>query len=136
MSRPSSRQLVDDIVELAKITAPTFSEEARLLWLERRLDGLDGARRRDPVGNLIWTFGGGSPAVLVTAHVDTVFDSDVLLAVKRVDSRLCGPGVGDNAAAIATVIRVVEDLAADRELDGVAVAFTVGEEGLGNFRGA
>jgi acetylornithine deacetylase/succinyl-diaminopimelate desuccinylase-like protein len=140
MSNPhqasSSRELVDDIVELAKITAPTFSEEARLVWLERRLDRLAGTRRRDSVGNLIWTFGDGNPKVLVTAHVDTVFASDVPLAVTRVDSRLCGPGVGDNAAAIATVIRVVEDLAADGETDGVAVAFTIGEEGLGNLRGA
>ena len=41
MSRGSgTRELVDDIVELAEIPAPTFFEEARLAWLERRLDGL------------------------------------------------------------------------------------------------
>ena len=136
MSRSSTRELVDDIVELAEIPAPTFFEDARLAWLERRLDGLAGVRHRDTVGNLIWSFGSGSPRVLVTAHVDTVFASDVPLTVRRVDGRLVGPGVGDNAAAIATVIRVVDELAAAGEAAETAVAFTIGEEGLGNLRGA
>lgn len=136
MLRSSPRALVDDIVELATITAPTFAEEGRLVWLERRLEGYTGTRWRDSVGNLIWTIGDGSPAVLVTAHVDTVFERDVALSVTRVDSRLRGPGVGDNAAAIATVIKVVDDLAAAGDADGIAVAFTIGEEGLGNLRGA
>jgi acetylornithine deacetylase/succinyl-diaminopimelate desuccinylase-like protein len=74
--------------------------------------------------------------VLVTAHVDTVFPSDVELAVRRVDGALVGPGVGDNAAAIAIVVSVLEELAADGSAEGGAVAFTVGEEGLGNLRGA
>ena len=89
-------------------------------------------RRRDAVGNLIWSFGDGSPRVLVTAHVDTVFASDVPRR-SRNDGRLPAR-VGDNAAAIAMVIRVVEELAADgRPPEGVA--FTVAEEGLGNLRG-
>ncbi len=131
-----TRGLVDDIVEVAEISAPTFSEEARLAWVESRLAGLPGSRRRDTVGNLIWSFGNGRPEILLTAHLDTVFGEDVPLTVTRADSRLRGPGVGDNAAAIATVIGVVEDLAAGGEADGIAVAFTVGEEGLGNLRGA
>jgi len=132
----STRGLVDDIVEVAEIGAPTFFEEARVAWLESRLAGLPGSRRRDAVGNLIWSFGDGRPEILLTAHLDTVFAEDVPLAVTRVDSRLRGPGVGDNAAAIATVIRVVSDIAASGAADGLAVAFTVGEEGLGNLRGA
>jgi acetylornithine deacetylase/succinyl-diaminopimelate desuccinylase-like protein len=88
------------------------------------------------VGNLIWSFGDGSPEILLTAHLDTVFAEDVSLTVTQVDSCLRGPGVGDNAAAIATVIGVVGDLATSGEADGLAVAFTVGEEGLGNLRGA
>ena len=47
-----------------------------------------------------------------------------------------GPGVGDNAAAVVCALQVVEQLAHDRDLDGLAVAFTVGEEGLGNLIGA
>jgi acetylornithine deacetylase/succinyl-diaminopimelate desuccinylase-like protein len=136
VSASKARELVHDIVEVAEIGAPTFSEEARVAWVESRLAGLPGSRRRDAVGNLIWSFGDGPPQILLTAHLDTVFAEDVPLAVTRVDSRLRGPGVGDNAAAIATVIGVVGDLAASGAAGGLAVAFTVGEEGLGNLRGA
>jgi tripeptide aminopeptidase len=44
--------------------------------------------------------------------------------------------VGDNAAAIAVALNAVEGLLASTELAAGAVVFTVGEEGLGNLRGA
>lgn len=127
---------VDDIVALAEIPAPTFDEQARIEWIERRLAGARGDRRRDSVGNLLWTWGSGPPELLVTAHVDTVFAADVALAVRNDGHDLVGPGVGDNATAIAIAIHVVEELLARDELAPGAVAFTVAEEGLGNLRGA
>ena len=130
--------LVADIVALSEIPAPTFHERPRLDWLENRLSASPGSRDRDVAGNLIWRFADPRPRVVVTAHVDTVFAADIPLTVRHRDGRLIGPGVGDNAAAIATVIGVIEELTAEGsvELDGVAVAFTVGEEGLGNLHGA
>lgn len=68
--------------------------------------------------------------------MDTVFSSETQLTVRRRDGRLVGPGVGDNAAAVAVAIGVVERLLAARPLAAGAVAFTVCEEGLGNLRGA
>lgn len=51
------------------------------------------------------------------------------------DGRLVGPGIGDNALAVAVAANVVEELAP--RLDApFAVVFTVGEEGLGALRGA
>ena len=44
--------LIDDILELARIPAPTFDEAARIDWLERRLERAPGRRERDAVGNL------------------------------------------------------------------------------------
>jgi acetylornithine deacetylase/succinyl-diaminopimelate desuccinylase-like protein len=129
-------RLVDDIVEVAGIPAPTFSEDARIAWIERRIGGGPGSLRRDGVGNLIWTWGGGRPRLLLTAHVDTVFAAGTHLAIRRDGAVLDGPGVGDNAAAVAVAIHAVEALLATRELEAGAVAFTVCEEGLGNLRGA
>jgi tripeptide aminopeptidase len=129
-------RLVDDIVALAHIPAPTFGEEARIEWIERRLAGAPGHRRRDAVGNLLWTWGDGRPQLLLTAHVDTVFAAEVPLKVRRNGSELHGPGVGDNATAIATVVAVLEDLLARAPLAPGGVAFTVAEEGFGNLRGA
>lgn len=128
--------LVEDLVALAAIPAPTFAEEARIGWIERRLAGLPGRRFRDAAGNLIWSWGDGHPRLLVTAHVDTVFPAGTPLEVRRDRGRLRGPGVGDNAAAIAAVIGAAAGLLADGGLGDGAVAFTVGEEGLGDLRGA
>lgn len=125
---------VDELASFVRIPAPTGDEQARLAWLEQRLAGLPGTRRRDGAGNLIWGGSEATPALLVMAHVDTVFDESTPLVVKREDEQLVGPGVGDNAAAVMALIWVLERLPAFPP--GLVVAFTVGEEGLGNLRGA
>jgi acetylornithine deacetylase/succinyl-diaminopimelate desuccinylase-like protein len=68
------------------------------------------------------------------AHVDTVFHGLEVIDVVHSDGALVGPGVGDNAAAVMTVVWALSAL--DSVPAGLAVAFTVGEEGLGNLRGA
>jgi tripeptide aminopeptidase len=128
--------LNDDIVAIARTPAPTFSEEARLQWLERRLASAHGRRERDAAGNLVWSWGDGPPRVVVAAHVDTVFPAGTELDVREHDGHLVGPGVGDNAAAVAVAVHVVETLLEEGPVAPGAVAFTVGEEGLGNLRGA
>jgi acetylornithine deacetylase/succinyl-diaminopimelate desuccinylase-like protein len=55
--------------------------------------------------------------------------------VTRRDGWLCGPGIGDNAIAVATAA-VIERALADPGERPLAVVFTVGEEGLGGLRGA
>ncbi len=128
--------LVDEIVAIAGIPSPTFAESTRLDWIAHRLADSPGHQRRDSMGNVIWWWGDDRPAVLLTAHVDTVFPLSTTIAIARDGDRLVGPGVGDNAAAIAVAIHVVEDLLRTRDIGPGAVAFTVGEEGLGNLRGA
>ena len=124
---------VDELARFAGIPAPTGAEEARLEWLEDRLAQAPGERRRDGAGNLIWSFGDERPELLLMAHVDTVFAAATDLAFERDDDDLIGPGVGDNATAVIATVWVVERMAS---ASGLAVAFTVGEEGLGNLRGA
>jgi acetylornithine deacetylase/succinyl-diaminopimelate desuccinylase-like protein len=130
--------LLTDLVALAETPAPTFAEAERLAWLEERLDEAPGRRERDRAGNLIWSWGSGRVRLVVAAHVDTVFPAGTELTVRREGDYLIGPGVGDNAAAVAVAVNVTEGLLAERE-DAIApgaIAFTVGEEGLGNLRGA
>jgi acetylornithine deacetylase/succinyl-diaminopimelate desuccinylase-like protein len=130
------RELAAAIAELARIPAPTFAEEPRLAWVEERLAKLPGTRVRDSAGNLVWRWGAGRPQLLVAAHVDTVFEAGTELAVREEGGLLVGPGVGDNAAAVVIAIDVVGRLLAQPDVAPGAVAFTVGEEGLGNLRGA
>ena len=67
------------------------------------------------------------------AHVDTVFDADTELRFERDGDHLVGPGVGDNATAVMATVWALERIEPPA---GLVVAFTVGEEGLGNLRGA
>ena len=123
-----------ELSEFASIPAPTGAEDARLRWIERRIGHLPGNRHRDAAGNLIWRFGTGKPRLLLMIHVDTVFGLESDLANHHDGDELVGPGVGDNAAAVMAVVWATGSIA---ELPpGLAVAFTVGEEGLGNLRGA
>ena len=123
----------DELARFTAIPAPTGSEDPRIRWLEDRLLELPGSLGRDEVGNLLWRFD-DSPKLLLMAHVDTVFAGVEDIEVVRSGDELIGPGVGDNAAAVMCVIWTVSAL--DSIPPGLAVAFTVGEEGLGNLRGA
>jgi tripeptide aminopeptidase len=122
-----------ELAAFAAVPAPTGAEGPRLAWLEQRLDGAPGVRRRDSAGNLLWGFGEGRPELLVMAHVDTVFDADTELRFERDGDFLVGPGVGDNATAVMATVWALERMTPP---SGLVVAFTVGEEGLGNLRGA
>ena len=122
-------------VAIARIPAPGGGEGARLDRLEERLAGAPGERSRDEAGNLVWRLGEPPYRVGLLAHVDTVFGADVAHEVVVEDDVLRGPGIGDNAVAVAAALSVCEQLAYEG-LDGFAVVFTVGEEGLGGLRGA
>lgn len=131
----ATRAFECDAIALTRIPAPTGSEGDRLAWLEDRLTGRPGTRSRDSVGNLVWSLGEPPYALALLAHVDTVFPADVPHAVSERNGWLCGPGIGDNALAVAVALNVVERLAADLA-EPLVVVFTVGEEGLGGLRGA
>ena len=132
----TTEQLVADVLELAAIPAPTFGEEARLDWLEERLIAADGRRFLDAAGNLVWTWGEGRPELAILAHVDTVFPADTPLSFRREEGRLIGPGIGDNAAAVVVALHAALQFLGGPPTRPGAVVFTVGEEGLGNLRGA
>ncbi len=121
-----------DAVALAELHGGTGHERVRIDWLQRRLEQAPGSRSVDEVGNLVWTFGPPPYRLAVLVHVDDVFDEATARGVVPRDGWLCGPGIGDNAIAVATTVAVAE-----RSGPGpVAVVFTVGEEGLGGLRGA
>ena len=93
------------LAEFAAIPAPTGQESARLEWLERRLSGGRGSLARDGAGNLVWRFGSDRPpSLLLMAHVDTVFAGLNEIEISRDGDALVGPGIGDNATAVITVI--------------------------------
>jgi tripeptide aminopeptidase len=128
-----------DAVMLAELDGGTGRERARIDWLLRRLHEAPGSRRIDGAGNLVWTFGPPPYRLAVLVHVDDVFGEATVRGVTQRDGWLSGPGIGDNAIAVATAVAIAERDLADPAMPGplpVAVVFTVGEEGLGGLRGA
>jgi tripeptide aminopeptidase len=124
-------------VELAQIPAPTGQEGARreLVRSWWQADGWADVRA-DEVGNL-WARvrPGPGPAVVVCAHLDTVFDSGSDHRVRRDGTLLRGPGVGDDSVGVAALSALGTLVAAGAGTTPVWIVATVGEEGLGNLRG-
>lgn len=134
----AASQVLSRTIELASVVSPTGDEgPARDVvsrwWHE---DGL-GEIEVDDVGNLWATSAPGTSAALaLCAHLDTVFGAGVTHGARREGGRLVGPGVGDDRvalAALSTVARLVSVADPGRR---VVLVATVGEEGLGNLRGA
>lgn len=128
--------IIADAVALAELPGGTGHERVRIDWLNKRLAAAPGSRHVDGVGNLVWTFGPAPYRLAVLVHVDDVFGEQTARGVTRRDGWLCGPGIGDNAIAVATAVAVIERALADPGEKPLAVVFTVGEEGLGGLRGA
>jgi tripeptide aminopeptidase len=128
--------IIADAVALAELPGGTGHERVRIDWLNKRLAAAPGSRHVDSVGNLVWTFGPPPYRLAVLVHVDDVFGEQTARGVIRRDGWLCGPGIGDNAIAVATAVAVIERALAGPGKKPLAVVFTVGEEGLGGLRGA
>ena len=110
--------LLNEIAEIA-------GDEARARWVASRLAALGYTPHQDELGN-VWA---GNGRLMLVAHLDTVLEP---AAVRRQGERWYGPAVGDNSSGIAVLLCVAEGLINK----GIILAFSVGEEGLGNLRGA
>jgi acetylornithine deacetylase/succinyl-diaminopimelate desuccinylase-like protein len=119
------------------IPAPTFgeAERARYLMTEFRSAGLREVEL-NPLGNLYARVpGNGRPPLVVSAHLDSVFSPATDLAHRRSRTRLTGPGIGDNAVALAALVELAFDLRDRRPAGDIWLVANVCEEGLGNLRG-
>src|SRR5215470_6340595 len=132
-------QLVGWQLEVARIPAPPFGEQARSEWLlERFLEhGLHNVHV-DEVGNVFGVRPGVTDKVVaVSAHMDTVFPAGTPLNVRREGARLYGPGVSDNGAGLAALLGLAAALVRVRieTLAPILFIANVGEEGEGDLRG-
>lgn len=138
--RESRDAYTDEVIRLCEIPAPTFAEAERGAYVRSRFAqaGLTDVTT-DAVGNVLgWLPGGDEgPAVLLAAHLDTVFPAGTDCTVRRGDGTLHAPGIGDNCSNLAALIVLADVLqrCGVRLRRRVAFAATVGEEGLGDLRG-
>jgi acetylornithine deacetylase/succinyl-diaminopimelate desuccinylase-like protein len=134
-------------LRFAQLAAPTGGEARRaaLVLDAFRLRGFTSVRT-DAVGNVIARRPCQLPSaepVVCMAHMDTVFAAETSLIPRHEGPRVICPGIGDNARGLAGMLALADVLGVPG-LDGDAVELsrpvefvaTVGEEGLGNLRGA
>lgn len=129
--------------QLARIPAPTGKEEKRaafcLDWLHQYATE---AAYQDVAGNVICPIGvtADSPLVVFAAHLDVVFPDEEELPFREENGRIYAPGVGDDTANVCTLLLAARYAAEiyreKKETQGLLFVFGVGEEGLGNLKGA
>ena len=134
-------QTVADVIELTEIPAPPFKEAARGQRMLEKFKALGLTDVHvDSVGNVIGTRPGkdrGAKALMVAAHLDTVFPPDVVTKVRREGDMLHAPGIGDTTVTLAALLAFVRAMDAAKLQTPRDIIFVanVGEEGQGDLRG-
>ncbi|NPA06503.1 MAG: M20/M25/M40 family metallo-hydrolase [Chloroflexi bacterium] len=125
--------------QIQQIPGPTFHEAERAAWVlhQWRARGLEAWQ--DEIGNVYARQpgrDGNAAPLVVSAHLDTVFDRTTNLRLRQKGDRLYGPGIGDNSVGVAGLFGLHTLLAQGPPLvrDLILVA-NVREEGLGNLEG-
>lgn len=131
---------INRLVELNEIPAPPFGEKARAAAFAQMLRAIGGLSVHiDAEGNVIARRKGrgSGPAVMLAAHLDTVFPVGTDVTVKRNGNSFSAPGIGDNSRGLVSLLlvaRALEEHGISTKRDVLLVG-TVGEEGEGNLRG-
>jgi acetylornithine deacetylase/succinyl-diaminopimelate desuccinylase-like protein len=135
------QQLIDLCIQIQQVAAPTGMEGDRARWVAdwlRRCGYADVVV--DELDNVYACLKGEQrrPAVLVSAHTDTVFPAGTDLSVRYDEHqrRIYGPGLGDNSMGVAAMLWLARQVCHQPPpvVDIWFVANT-GEEGNGNLRG-
>ncbi len=134
-----ANKTLQEQLAMTAIPAAPFKEQARAAYFRDRLAeaGVSDARI-DAEGNVIGTRKGcGGPALVLSAHIDTVFPEGTDLTITQKDGRYIAPGIRDDSRGLAAVLSVARafDATGLRTVGDVWFVGTVGEEGLGNLRG-
>lgn len=128
-------------IQINEIPAPPFKEHARAADLKRRFTEL-GLKNVfiDKEGNVLGTRPGAQPRphLVIAAHLDTVFPEGTDVTVKREGAILKAPGIGDDTRGLAAMLSVIRALDEGKVRTPGTITFVanVGEEGLGDLRGA
>jgi tripeptide aminopeptidase len=135
------QRVIQDAIAIQQIPAPTFEEQRRAEFLRDRFAGA-GLQdvQIDDVYNVYGRWPGldsDRPAVLVSAHTDTVFPLATDLTIRREGERIFGPGLGDNSLGAAGLLALAESLRQFAIHPAADLWFVADsrEEGLGDLGG-
>ncbi|MCB0102786.1 MAG: M20/M25/M40 family metallo-hydrolase [Anaerolineales bacterium] len=136
-----AKRVLDLAIQIQQIPAPTFSEGVRgkfvrELFIQEKLEDVS----MDSLGNVYGRLPGKqkkAKALIVSAHLDTVFPTGTKLQIREEAGRVFAPGIGDNSIGVAALFGILwaireQKLTLNHDVWFVA---NVGEEGLGDLRG-
>lgn len=133
--------VVDQSIAIQQVPAPTFDETERAKLVARQFRALGLAHvDADEVDNVYGLLPGSdpsAPALMLSAHTDTIFDANTDLTIRREGDLIFGPGLGDNSIGVAGMLGVAHwfrERAVTPPRDIWFVA-TTREEGLGDLGG-
>jgi tripeptide aminopeptidase len=124
---------------ICEVSAPPFGEARRASYVAELWSAAGLEPRIDAIGNVLADVPGGrGPRVVLAAHLDTVFEAGTDVTVREDGGRWYAPGLGDNSASLGVLTATAEAIAAGalEQRPRLLLAATVGEEGLGDLRGA
>jgi len=130
-------------IRLTEIPAPPFQEAQRAQAVKSLLESAGLSVQIDKTGNVIGALAGAttksgqSEAVVLSAHLDTVFPPGTDTKVRHEGNRLLAPGISDNGTGLAALIAIARAVTAAHIKPNSTILFVanVGEEGEGNLRG-
>jgi len=144
-----SKKVLNLAIQIQQIPAPTFAEGQRAefvrdLFIQEKLMDVS----MDSLGNVYARLAGKqkkAKALIVSAHLDTVFPAGTKLqtsaepsrSVKEEAGKVFGPGIGDNSIGVAALFGILRGIR-ERKIElkhDVWFVANVGEEGLGDLRG-
>jgi len=100
-------KIIEEWIYLTEIPAPSGHEEKRAEYLKKQFEaaGLDEVVI-DTSGNVIgiWKGTGQGKKIIMSAHMDTVFQGVWEIKVKREGNLLKAPGIGDDTASLANLL--------------------------------
>lgn len=100
-------KIIEEWIYITEIPAPSGHEEKRAEYLKKQFEasGLDEVFI-DPSGNVIgiWKGTGRGKKIIMSAHMDTVFQGVLKIKVKREDNLLKAPGIGDDTANVVNLL--------------------------------
>jgi len=136
-------------LEILRIPAPPFGEQARAAWFLEQFHSLGLANPHiDEAGNALAELGAGGqtssdlgtptpPLILLSAHLDTVFPTELPIEPIELETRIVAPGACDNAAGLSGLLALAAGMRHAELAPAVPILFAanVGEEGEGDLRG-
>src|SRR5437899_4678837 len=126
-------------MDLARIPAPPFGEEARAEWAAEKFHALGLHEvHKDSAGNVFGVRRGELDwGISISAHLDTVFPPNTPLNIRQQNRTLYGPGISDNAAGVTALLALAAAFENFSLPHAASLMFigNVGEEGEGDLRG-